>query len=83
MRNGRVERFGGSQTVTATEFSVSPAAVTQMLGKLRRKGVTEKEAAALDAALKKLHAGDAQNDKNETTKTERVEPKVITVRRKK
>jgi hypothetical protein len=62
---------------------VSPAAVGQMLGKLRRDGVTREEETALTDALKRITDGDDPNVKGDIEKAEPrgVEPKVIIMKR--
>ena len=70
--------------MVASEFGVSPAAVTLMLNKLRREGLRKREEKLIQKVNETLVEEDAVNDDTgdrETSKNTNTEPKVVILKR--
>jgi REP element-mobilizing transposase RayT len=79
-----VERLGGPQGIVASEFGVSPAAVTLMLTKLRRDGLGNREEELIQEIYETLVEEDAVNGgtgEGETSKNTTPEPRVVILKR--
>ena len=74
-----VERMGHSQVSLADALNVSPVAVTQMVGKLRREGRTDAETELLDQIFRTLI--EKNKGKSFDAQPETTEPKVIILKR--
>ena len=81
-----MERLGHAQVEVASGLGVKSAAVTKMLGKLRREGVTKEEEQMLETILGELVSRGGRGNKKKKVRREKgplssPDPKVIILRR--
>jgi putative transposase len=75
-----VEKMGHSQVTIADSLRKSPVAVTKMVGKMRREGLTDDESQLLEQIFKRLF-GTNEEHASEIQKPPLSEPKVIILKR--
>jgi putative transposase len=76
-----VEKMGRPQVMIADAMLVRRTAVSKMLSKLRRDGLTKKDKKVVEEVFEKLTGGESKLENTLGTGTDRTEPKVIVLKR--